>query len=794
MGNKLKHFDDKMKRYFYFIVLLLFCFSLGGFNFIYANETGRTWNALWIGPKNDKGTEYGVYYFRKSITIKEKPESFNIHVSADNRYKLFVNGKIVSMGPARGDTYFWNYETVDIAPYLVSGNNCIAALVWNEAEYRPEAQISIRTAFILQGNSEKEEILNSNETWKCIQDKGYQPIPGYFFAATKGQLVDMAKTVKGDWTSASFDDSNWPNAVKILEGNLKGKSDGLAWQLVPSILPQMELTYQRIPKLRWAKGMNVPLRFPAEKTPLVIPANSMVDLLLDQTFYTNAYVTLNFSKGKGAGISIGYAETLYDQEGTELRKSNRNEVEGKKFVGRIDSILSDGTDGQSFTTLNFRSYRYVRLLVRTGEEPLIIDDLYGTFTGYPFKANYAFHSDNPEIKQILDIGWRSARMNAWETYTDCPYYEQLQYIGDTRIQAMISYYNSGDDRLAKNALNLMDHSRLAEGVTLSRYPTHSTQIISTFSLWYIGMLHDYWMYRPDADFLKDKLMGERTVLNFFSKFQQADGSLKDLPYWKFVDWVGDMGWGPLGSDGSAAIYDIQLLLAYQWASELENAIGESFYAEYYAKNASKLSETVKRKYWNSEKKLFADTSDKNTYSQHVNSLAVLANIVAPQDLTAVGNSLLNDKSLTQCTIYFKYYLHQALAKAGFGNDFMNWLGIWRENIKLGLTTWAEDSSLKTVRSDCHAWGASPNIEFFRIVLGIDADAPGFSKIKIEPHLGAMTKVGGEMPHPNGKISVNYELKKGKWIIHICLPQNTPGRLLWEGKIYKLNPGENSLII
>jgi hypothetical protein len=782
-----------MKKRFYIIALLI-CFLFSGFDFVYSAEVDREWNALWIGPKNDKGTEYGVYYFRKNIDIKEKPLSFNVHVSADNRYKLYVNGKIVSMGPARSDTYFWNYETVDIAPYLVSGKNCIAALVWNEAEYRPEAQISVRTAFILQGNSQAEEILNSNETWKCIQDKGYQPVPGFFFAATKGQLVDMMKTVKGDWTSASFDDSDWSNAVKILNGNLKGKSDGLAWQLVPSTLPQMELTYQRIPKLRWAKGMTVPSGFPAEKIPLVIPANCKVDLLLDQTFYTNAYVTLNFSKGKGSGISIGYAETLYDREGAELRKSNRNEVEGKIFVGRIDSLLSDGTDRQSFTTLNFRSYRYVRLIVSTKEEPLIIDDLYGTFTGYPFKANYAFYSDNPEINQILDIGWRSARMNAWETYTDCPYYEQLQYIGDTRIQAMISYYNSGDDRLARNALNLMDHSRLAEGVTLSRYPTRSTQIISTFSLWYIGMLHDYWKYRPDTDFLKNKLMGERTVLNFFSKFQQADGSLKNLPYWKFVDWVGDMGWGPMGSDGNAAIYDLQLLLAYQWASELENAIGQAFYAEQYSKNATQLAETIKRKYWNPEKKLFADTNDKKSYSQHVNSLAILANIVDPNDLATVGNTLLNDKNLTQCTIYFKYYLHQALAKAGLGNDFMNWLGIWRENIKLGLTTWAEDSSLRTVRSDCHAWGASPNIEFFRIVLGIDADAPGFSKIKIEPHLGTMTKVGGEMPHPNGKISVNYELKKNKWIIHIHLPQNTPGRLIWEGESYELIPGENSLAI
>lgn len=754
----------------------------------------RPWTAQWIAPKNDSGTEYGIYYFRKNVDLKDKPTTFPIHVSADNRYKLYINGKVVSMGPARGDTYFWNYETVDIAPYLTTGTNTVAALVWNEAQYRPEAQITVRTAFILQGKTEAEEILNTNETWKCIKDEGYQPIPGYFFAASKGQLVDMRQTVKGDWTAVDFDDSSWASAAKIFDGKLKGMSDGLAWQLVPSTLPQMELTYQRIPKLRLVTGMKAPIGFPAKKAPINIPANSLVTLLLDQTFYTNAYLTLAFSKGTGAGISIGYAETLYDQGNGDLRKSNRNDVEGKKFVGRIDSLLADGSDNQSFTTLNYRSYRYIKLIVQTKGEPLIINDIYGTFTGYPFKENYIFNSDNPEIKQILDIGWRTARVNAMETYMDCPYYEQLQYIGDTRIQAMISYYNSGDDRLAKNALTLMDHSRLAEGVTMSRYPTHSTQIISTFSMWYIGMLHDYWRYRPDAEFLKNKLIGQRAILEFFSKYQQADGSLKDLPYWRFVDWVGDMGWGPMGSDGSAAIYDVQLLLAYQWASDLENALGIPFYAEHYTKKATQLKATIKQKYWDKAKKLFADTQEKKGYSQHVNSLAILANIVDGADLTSVGNSLQTDQTLTQCTIYFKYYLHQALTKAGLGNNFMDWLGIWRENIKLGLTTWAEDSSLHTVRSECHAWGASPNIEFFRIVLGIDTDAPGFAKVKIEPHLGTMTKVSGEMPHPNGKVAVNYELKKNKWQMNINLPNTTTGKFIWKGKTYELKAGVNAITI
>jgi len=759
-----------------------------------AKAENKPWNSSWIAAPNDPGNEYGVYYFRKSIDLAARPTSFIIHISADNRYKLYINGTLVSLGPARGDTYYWNYETVDLAPYLVAGKNMIAALVFNEAQFRPEAQISVRTGLIVQGNSPAEEILNTNNTWRCIRDTGHQPVPGYFFAASKGEMVDMNKTIKGDWTSVNYDDTAWPMAAKIADGRLKGMAWGIEWALVPSTLPAREMTYQRILTLRKVVGMNVPSTFPHEKTPITIPANTTVTLLLDQTFETNAYVTLNFSGGKDAGISVGYAESLYKKGSHGVEKGNRNEVEGKEFVGRIDSLIADGDQGQSFTTLNFRTYRYIRLIVTTKDEPLTIDDIYGTFTGYPFKRTAVFNTDDAEINQMLDIGWRTARLNAWETYTDCPYYEQLQYIGDTRIQAMISYYNTPDDRLARNALNEMDHSRLPEGVTHSCYPSKGTQVISTFSLWYICMLHDYWMYRGDDDFIKGKLLGERGVLDFFSKYQQPDGSIKNTPYWAFVDWAGNLAGDVNGSDGCAAIYDLQLLWAYQWASEMEAKIGLHDYAVLYNQKAMQLKATIQRKYWDPVKKLYADNIDKKSYSQHANSLAILTGMVSAADMPTVANNMLNDKSLTQCSVYFKYYLNQALVKAGLGNDYMNWLGIYRENIGMGLTTWAEYSDVNTTRSDCHAWGASPNIEFFRTILGIDSYAPGFAKVKIEPHLGTLTNVSGEIPHPNGKVFVSYTLKDDKWRIKISLPQKTSGILVWKAKVYPLKEGDNSLTI
>ena len=113
---------------------------------------------------------------------------------------------------------------------------------------------------------------------------------------------------------------------------------------------------------------------------------------------------------------------------------------------------------------------------------------------------------------------------------------------------------------------------------------------------------------------------------------------------------------------------------------------------------------------------------------------------------------------------------------------------------MGLTTWAEKSDVNTSRSDCHAWGASPNIEFFRTILGIDSDAPGFAKIRIEPHLGDLKTIGGEMPHPSGKVKVEYTENGGHINAQINLPEKTTGKFVWKGRSYPLKAGSNVIKI
>ncbi|MCF0160127.1 MAG: alpha-rhamnosidase, partial [Bacteroidaceae bacterium] len=539
----------------------------------------------------------------------------------------------------------------------------------------------------------------------------------------------------------------------------------------------------------------LPKDFPAKKTDVIVPANQKVDILLDQDYLTNGFFSLQMSKGNKAKVSIQYAEALYTGDAGG-KKGNRNEVEGKRFIGRYDELVSNGQDNQEFTTLDWRTWRYVNLHIETQDEPLVLNDVYSTFVGFPFELKAKLDTDNAELQKMMEIGWRTARLCAIETYTDCPYYEQLQYLGDTRIQALVSLYNTGDDRLVKNYLRQADMSRNAEGVTMGRAPSELPQYITPYALHYIYALHDYMMYGADQDFVFDLVPGAEQILHYFGRYTLPDGRVSGLPGWNFSDWCYNKGW-QMGvpqpaSDGATSILDFQLLLAYQMLGDMEKRQGNEFMAKKYADKAAQLAASIHAAYWVESKGLFANNTDKTQFSQHANALAILCDAVKGEQALAVADKLINDSSLDYCTVYFKFYLHQALAKVGLGDQYLKWLDIWRENISMGLTTWGETSDVDGTRSDCHAWGASPNIEFFRTLLGIDSASPAFRTVKISPCLGDIQKIGGTMPHPQGEIKVAYQKKGNALKAQIELPAGVTGVLVWNGQEHALKGGANTI--
>src|SRR5580765_1871598 len=206
----------------------------------------RTWSARWIAVPDAPPTAYGVYHFRRAFDLPAKPQRFIVHASGDNRYQLFVNGRRVAWGPARGDLFHWRYETVDLAGYLDSGRNILAAVVWNFGELAPEAQITLQTGFLLQGAGDAERVADTGPSWKCARNEAYSPIEitsgqvrGYFVAGP-GDRVNAASYPWG-WERRDFDDSRWRAAIAISPAAGREAQDVHSrWMLVPRNIPAME--------------------------------------------------------------------------------------------------------------------------------------------------------------------------------------------------------------------------------------------------------------------------------------------------------------------------------------------------------------------------------------------------------------------------------------------------------------------------------------------------------------------------------------------------------------------------
>jgi hypothetical protein len=759
------------------------------------------WKAEWISCPEAPQRDAGVFHFRKTVRVAAQPKNFIVHVSADNHFILYVNGSRVGIGPASTDLAHWRYETFDLAAMMHAGENVIGATVWNFGTSTPVAQMSSRTGFVLQGDGELEQGANTDSSWQVEVENGDSPLPVNFmavlesyYAGPPGELID-ARTYDWNWTSPhSSETGKWKKAMPIGSAAARGSTDSpTIWMLVPDSLPQMEMT--RIPAGRAVSSSGIAP--PNPHAAFTVGPHSKASVLLDAGALTTAYPELTVNGGSGSRLRVTYAEALVDEQ---KLKGNRNEVAGRHILGMYDEFVADGSQ-RAFTPLIWRTWRFLQIDVTTGESPLTVEPPVAWFTAYPFREQAQFAASDPELSKIWDVGWRTARLCAHDTYMDTPYWERLQYVGDTRLQALISYVVSGDDRLARQAIDAIDDSRVPDGITQSRYPSALPQMISTFSLMWVGMVHDFWMYRDDPEFVRMHLAGTRTVLDWFLQHQRADGLMGLLPWWSFVDWTADFADGvpPQEADGGSTPITLQFIEALLNAADLEQHFGDGARAGMYRKHADQAAAGLRRFCWNRQFGLMADTPRQGHFSQHANALAVWLDVIPPDQQKPVLSQVLaaNDPTviagrpaMSKTSYYFTYYVTRALEHAGLADQYLSTLAPWRKMLALGLTTWAENP--EPTRSDSHAWSAHPNYDLLRLVAGIRPAAPGFSEIVIEPHLGALQNVKASMPHPKGRIDVSFVASANNTDAQISCPDGVPAKLIWHGRTYPLHGGAQTL--
>ena len=642
-----------------------------------------------------------VVRFRRTLEIAKPLRGACLWVTASQRFTLYVDGELFARGPSRSDPSRWNVRQISL-PALASGRHVIAVRAWHLGERSGIGQMGNRPFLLCCGVEATGRriagLCTGESEWKCRADESRDWIDRPFwegrtpyFVAGSGERFTAAKAER-QWNRLSFDDRPWAIATPI-----SAETGANPWGNRPL---EHELQPDPLPMMR-----EKPVAFRSGLPRFRVRRNTSFATVLDRGSVTNAYPTVHFRGGKGARITLVWSESLYNADGTKRRHSD---VAGARFFGTADELRLDGRKGQ-WQPLWFRSFRYLHVTVAAGKHDVWVERIGLAGTGFPLTVRIKPRLKSAEERRLWNVSVRTAQLCAHETLFDCPHYEQAQFSGDSCIQCLYHYLICKEDRLARKAIDDLHASRLPEGILQSRFPSQQVQVLPTFSLYWLAMLHDFHRHRGDGDFVRKYLATARGIVAWFLDRQRSDGMLGRIPYAPFLDWTPAFASGnaPQRPDGGSAILSLMLASACQRLAALERTCGYAELAQRWERSGRGLKHAAMQTCWDASRGMVADLPDRTTFSVHGQVEAILAGAVG----AARGRAMLQQASGPDVTqpgsFYYRFYQWQAYLACGWEGRAEEFLQLWVECLKVSkLNTWPETAG-ENPRSDCHAWSVLP---------------------------------------------------------------------------------------
>jgi len=693
--------------------------------------------------------------FRNDFSL-EAPTRIEMDVSADMRYVLKLDGKIVGRGPDRDVVEDWTYR-----PYafdLPAGAHRLEAVVYHGGS-KPLAQISHLPGFFVNDRMGGKNLSTGAGGWKAadVSGFGYGGETGGAFGVGLPNVVHGSSPEFRDYPATAF------GPVRVVQEVHPANNFFHVW-------PGWRLTAAKLPP-----QMEHPFPVPNTPFPLRIEARATREILLPLGDYCTAYPFLRTAGGRGATIRVAWSESR-----EKLGKGGFFE----------DTFCPDGATNV-FTTSWFRSGTLVRLAVTTAGEPLEIISLDLTESRYPLQVVGSFDCDDPTVAPVLGICRRGLEMCAHEGVYDCPFYEQLTYLGDTRVQFLAQNALTADDRLQKRCLELFSRSRGTDGMMPMNAPCDGPQSPSgTYTLIYPVMLGDYLDWHADRAWLAQQMPGMVQTMEGLRRFENADGLIENLPGWCFMDWADwpkgakSPGEGPEAGKLSA-LENLFYVMALDSAARVARACGEPELAAVFRARKARTAAAVRATFWDESRGGFADGPDKRNFSEHAQVLAVLADILPEADRARAVKLLLEAPDLVRTSVYFSHYLFDALGKVGRTDVILKRLDLWRGYVKKGYYTPLE--SPEPSRSDCHGWGAHPAMNLPRHLAGIRPEGDFFERVRIAPNPASLKHIRCLMPHPKGVIEAEMDFASGV-AGTVTLPSGLVGTFEWKGHEIPLKEG------
>jgi len=174
--------------------------------------------AKWIWIKQEKCEKNFFVYFRKKFSLDKEVKSVFLHISADSRYVVYINGHRLGQGPARYWPNYQQYDTYDVSGFINYGDNVIAGLVYwfgeSNFQYIHNEPGLLCQIEILNLYNEK-IFINSDKTWKFQKCNAFENrVPRISVQQGFEEQYDANKEIK-KWNNLEFNDCDWENATEI---------------------------------------------------------------------------------------------------------------------------------------------------------------------------------------------------------------------------------------------------------------------------------------------------------------------------------------------------------------------------------------------------------------------------------------------------------------------------------------------------------------------------------------------------------------------------------------------------
>lgn len=710
-------------------------------------------------------SEEKIYYFKYTFFAKA-PKKFSAFLFADARYKLYLNGQLIAIGPCKGNTSDMYFDTIETSENLNDGENTLEAVVLQLKNEHHEKTVyanlcsvlrSGNMRFALKGTIDTGEgsiEIETDETWLTTEKNGIS------FAKDNANTVGMSEVAEEKY----FSNNNFINAVNAgecvnYEALKRNPTQRGRYSLKPAPIPAQELK-------------NINLSFDKE--------------ICDAGEYTTAFVKYIFS-GKGK-VKLTYSECRI-LEG-ENRKGNRTDANGL-LEGYCDIVEING-ESVSYEPFWFKSFRFIHAEI-IGD--VKIESVSGIQTGYPLDIQGAFKCSDETANKLWEISLRTLKCCMHETYEDCPYYEQLQYLMDSRLEILYSYHVSNDDRLARRLLNDFASNQQSDGMLRSRTPDILPQIIPGYSLYYIFIMFEHYERFADLSLIKSYMPVALNVLRYFSEHLSEKGLVMRSAFWDYVDWAEDWkmsGGSPLSVDREEiSVYTFMYVAALKKAAVMLKLLGDLSGSNLLLAKSEEVFSSLKKVCFDDKKNLFADGPSKKYFSVHTQIWAVLSECI---DESMAKTLMKNSFNLsTQPSYCYIYDYFRALEKCGLYKERKTMMNELLKLVSLNCTTLPEKPV--NPRSECHAWNAVALYEFASSDLGVKVDEPN-KTIYISPYIDDFDCAEGTVAIKNGIVGVRWKKENCVLDIDIESPKDylkkviLSGNLAYEGHDNKILLKEN----